>query len=134
MCEDALARLRLLQVVVDRDERLDCVGREGLKLDLAVMQRLSVRMAPLGERAELTNVDGQRLIRELHELGEIEKRLQDLKRHVLRVERRLERSDEGLLVPLHAKLAPTREERRVEQLTRQRLVSFCERCTRAQRR
>ena len=98
------------------------------------MQRLSVRMAPLGERAELTNVDGQRLIRELHELGEIEKRLQHLKRHVLRVERRLERSDERLLVPLHAKLAPAREERRVEQLTRQRLVSFCERCTRAQRR
>ena len=48
---------QLLQLVVDRDERLDRLGRVGVELDLAVVQRLGVRVALLGQRARLADVD-----------------------------------------------------------------------------
>ena len=72
MCEDALARLRLLQVIVDRDERLDRLSWVRVELDLSVVQRFGVRVAPLRQHAKLADVDGQWPIGELHELGEVE--------------------------------------------------------------
>ena len=116
----ALGGLGLLQLRVDRDERLDRRGRVRVRLDLAVVQRLGVGVALLGERAQLADVDGQRLVVVLHELGQVEQGLRHLGRGRLGVERQLERRDEGLLeaarrdVRAARQLRPARDEGRVE--------------------
>ena len=120
-------------MVVDGDERLDRFSWVVVELDLAVVQRLRVRMALLRERAELANVDGQRLVDELHELSKVEQRLQHLERHVVRIEGGFERAHDQIMVALHAELAPARKEGGVEELASERLVYLRERRARAQR-
>jgi len=83
-------RFRVLQLLIDRDERLDRLRGRGEELALLVAERLGVRLAALRERAQPPPVDRQRHVCNLHELGEVEQRLQDLGGHRRGVEGRLE--------------------------------------------
>ena len=54
-------------------------------------------MTLLREGAELADVDGQRLVVMLHELGQVEQRLRHLGRRRFGIQSELERGDERLL-------------------------------------
>mmetsp|Transcript_40692 Transcript_40692/g.104165 ORF Transcript_40692/g.104165 Transcript_40692/m.104165 type:complete len:708 (-) Transcript_40692:575-2698(-) len=76
--EHADRGLRLAQVVVDGDERLDGAVRVALELHLLVVQRLGKRVALLRQRAQGARVKRQDLLVVLHELRQVEQACHNL--------------------------------------------------------
>mmetsp|Transcript_32711 Transcript_32711/g.92784 ORF Transcript_32711/g.92784 Transcript_32711/m.92784 type:complete len:377 (+) Transcript_32711:2905-4035(+) len=114
--EHAHSSLRLPQLVVDGDERLDAVMWGCLELQLLVVQRLGKGVALLREGAQCAVVQWQRLLVVLHELSEVEQRCHNLRWDAGARQGRLQAPHQLLLMGL-VELGPAGDKSCSKQLT-----------------
>ncbi len=117
--------VRLLQLGIDVYQAFnDLWRRVGEELGFFVVQRLGVAVELVCTIAEHANIDRQRFVVVLHELGQVEQHVNDVAGHLRSIESRLERLDKIALVLL-VQLRPARDESDIEETVRQGRVDVC---------
>jgi hypothetical protein len=141
--EDTDGDVGLLERVVDADELLDRLQRRVAEhLELLVVESFGVGATLECVAPEGGDGDGEDLVVVLHELGEVEERLDDLGGEGWRRERRRDRTDEFLLqwesatapkmtqdgtyLVLVVQLGPAGDECSVEEISGEGVVHLCE--------